>query len=156
FRDHFSHEICRVAARRLRERPGIAAILAMYLGVFIDAPREHYSMIRQDIVYALRTMRQQKVATASAVAVLALGIAATTAIFTLVDGLLLRPLPYPEQQRLLYIEESGGTVGMHTNVAYPNYLDFCHRNRTLQDFALFGSGLATLRGDLEAERVPAA
>ena len=153
FRDHFSREICLVAARRLRERPSFAAIAAMYLGVLIDAPREHYHMIRQDIVYALRTMRKQKPTTAAAIVVLALGIGSTTSIFTLVDGMILRPLPYPEQQRLVYVEESGGGLGRV--VAYPNFLDFRNRNRSLQDFALFGSGLATLRGDLEAERVPA-
>src|SRR3954467_10450571 len=79
FRDHFAREICLVAAKRLREQPGIAAKLALYLGVLIDAPKEHYHMIRQDIVYAMRTMRQQRLTTITAIAVLALGIGSTTA-----------------------------------------------------------------------------
>ncbi|HEY1336140.1 MAG TPA: ABC transporter permease [Bryobacteraceae bacterium] len=157
FRDHFSREMCLALADRLRERPGPAAVLDMYFGVLADAPREHWHMIRQDIVYTLRTMRKQKLTAFAAIAVLALGIGSTATVFTLVNGLLLRPLPYPEQERLAYVEEfKADGQGLRGAVAYPNYLDFRARNRTLEDVAMFGSGLATLRGDMEAERVPAA
>lgn len=156
FRDHFSREICLVAARRLRERPGLAALASMYLGVLSDAPKEHYHMIRQDVVYALRTMRRQKLSAAAAILVLALGIGSTTTVFTLVDGLLLRPLPYPAQDRLVYVEEvTSDRQYLSRVVAYPNYLDFRHDNRSLEDLALFGSGLATLVSDTDAERIPA-
>src|SRR6478735_4330625 len=47
FRDHFEREMCRTLADLLRERPSAAAILPLYLGVLIDAPKEHYHMIRQ-------------------------------------------------------------------------------------------------------------
>jgi putative ABC transport system permease protein len=154
FRDHFAGEMCRVVADRLGEGPGVAGLLDLYLGVLIDAPREHYHMIRQDIVYALRTMRRDRIVTLVAILVLALGIGSTVTVFTLVNGMLLRPLPYPDQKRLVYVEETTQDNRLQGAVAYPNYLDFRARNRTLQDFALFGSGLSTLRGDMEAERVP--
>ena len=155
FRDHFSREICLVAARRLRERPGFAALASMYLGVLCDAPKEHYHMIRQDVVYALRTMRRQKLSAAAAILVLALGIGSTTTVFTLVDGLLLRPLPYPAQDRLVYVEEVADRQSLSRVVAYPNYLDFRRDNRSLEDLALFGRGLFTLVSDTDAERIPA-
>lgn len=154
FRDHFAGEMCRALADCLRERPGSLAILTLYLGIFFDAPRERYHMIRQDIVYALRTMRKEKLTTLVATLVLAIGIGSTVTVFTLVNGLLLRPLPYPGQERMVYVEESSREL--RSVVAYPNYLDFQSRNQTLSDIAMFGSGLATLRGDMEAERVPAA
>ncbi len=111
-------------------------------------------MIRQDVVYAWRSMRREKLTALVAVMVLALGIGSTVTVFSLVNGILLRPLPYPNQEKLVYVEEVAQQV--RGAIAYPNYLDFGSRNRTLQDIAMFGSGLATLRGDMEAERVPAA
>jgi hypothetical protein len=103
FRDHFSREICFAFADRLREQPTLACILSMYWGVLTEAPKEHYHVIRQDITYTLRTMRREKVATITAVLVLALGIGSTTTIFTLANGLLLRPLPYARQETLVTV-----------------------------------------------------
>src|SRR5215467_9074749 len=77
FRDHFSREMCLAFADRMRERPSIIAVLWIYFGVVFDAPKEHYYMISQDVVYALRTMRKQKVTAIAVVLVLALGIAST-------------------------------------------------------------------------------
>ena len=153
FRDHFSGEMCRAMSDCLRDRPGIPAILSLYLGIFLDAPKEHYHMIRQDVVYALRTVRREKLVTLVAILVLALGIGSTVTVFTLVNAMLLRPLPYPTQDRMVYVEEVSDIL--NGVIAYPNYLDFGERNRTLAAIAMFGSGLATLRGDMEAERVPA-
>src|SRR5215471_3484515 len=156
FRDHFSHEVCLMFEDRLRDRPGPIAIAAMYFALFLDALKEHYHMIRQDLIYAWRSMRRDKLASSIAVIVLALGIGASTTIFTLFNGMLLRPLPYPRQERIVYVEEATNNAGgLKGAMAYPNYLDMQARNRSLEAFAMFGGGLATIRGDLEAERVPA-
>jgi putative ABC transport system permease protein len=155
FRDHFEREMCRTFADIWRENDGIAALLPLFLGILIDAPKEHYHMIRQDLVYALRSMRRDRTSTAVAAAVLALGIGSIATVFTLLDGMLLRPLPYPDQKSLVYVEEYRPRE-LEAAVAYPNYLDFRAGNRTLAELAIFTSGLSTLRGDFEAERVPAA
>jgi hypothetical protein len=112
FRDHFEREICRTFADLRRENAGLAALVPLYLGIFIDAPKEHIHMIRQDLVCALRSMRRDRAATAIAVAVLALGIGSIATVFTLFDGMMLRPLPYPDQARLVYVEEykAGGSL----------------------------------------------
>ena len=156
FRDHFSREICFAFADRLREQPTLACILSMYWGVLTEAPKEHYHVIRQDITYTLRTMRREKVATLTAVLVLALGIGSTTTIFTLANGLLLRPLPYAHQETLVTVGELPPGAERPNAVAFPNFLDMRARNRTLENFALFTPGPFTLRGDMEAERVPGA
>ena len=156
FRDHFSREICFAFADRLREQPTLACILSMYWGVLSEAPKEHYHVIRQDITYTLRTMRREKVATLTAVLVLALGIGSTTTIFTLANGLLLRPLPYAHQETLVTVGELPPGAERPNAVAFPNFLDMRARNRTLENFALFTPGPLTLRGDMEAERVPGA
>ncbi|MCI0366301.1 MAG: ABC transporter permease, partial [Phycisphaerales bacterium] len=101
-------------------------------------------------------MRREKLATITAILVLALGIGSTTTIFTLANGLMLRPLPYPNQERLVYIEEKWGTSRGQGAVAFPNFLDFRRLNRSLDDFALFTGSSPVLRGDMEAERVPGA
>ncbi|HEX3880225.1 MAG TPA: ABC transporter permease [Bryobacteraceae bacterium] len=152
FRDHFAGEMCRALADCLRQRPHPVEVLGLYLGVLIDAPKERYHMIHQDVVYALRTMRREKLNSLVAMLVLALGIGSTATVFTLVNSILLKPLPYPDQNRIVYVEEVSREI--NGAVAYPNYRDFQDRNRTLEDIAMFGSGLATLRGDIEAERVP--
>jgi len=152
FRDHFEREICRTFADVCRDGGGLAAMLPLYLGVLIDAPKEHLHMIRQDLVYAFRSLRRDRATAAIAAVVLALGIGSIATVFTLFDGAMLRPLPYPDQGRLVYVEEFRAGE-LHGAVAYPNLLDFQQRNRTLQDIALFSSRLATLRGDMEAEHV---
>src|SRR5580704_17407652 len=128
FREHFSQEICRLLADNLHAQSNGLRRLAIWLaaaaGVFIDAPREHYHMIRQDLIYALRTMRREKLTSLIAILVLALGIGSTATVFTLVNGLLLHPLPFPQQDRLIYVEESNGKSGGFSGaVAFPNYLD---------------------------------
>ena len=156
FRDHFSRELCFVFADRLREQPTLGCLLAMYWGVLTEAPREHYSMIRQDILYTLRTMRRDKAATLTAILVLALGIGSTTTIFTLANGLLLRPLPYPHQETLVTVGELPPGAQRPKAIAIPNFLDMRSRTRALDGFALYSAGSFTLRGEREAERVPGA
>jgi len=77
----------------------------------------------QDLRYALRQLRQSPGFTAVAVLTLALGVGANTAIFSVVHGVLLRPLPCPEQERLVTLSEWSEKVpGM--SISYPNYLDW--------------------------------
>jgi putative ABC transport system permease protein len=156
FRDHFTREMCLLLADRIREQRTLAGTLSVWLtaavGVFIHAPKEHYFMISQEIIYGFRMMRRDKLVTAIAILVLALGIGSTTTVFSMANGLLLRPLPYADPDRLVYVEESAANLS--SAVAYPNYLDFRAHNRTLEDIALYGYGLATIRGEGDAERVP--
>jgi putative ABC transport system permease protein len=160
FREHFSQEICLLLADNLRAqsngRRRFAVWLAAVAAVFVDAPREHYRMIRQDVIYALRTMRREKLTSLIAILVLALGIGSSATIFNLVNGLLLHPLPFPEQDRLISVAESSRTAGgFGASVAFPNYLDFVRANRTLESFALYSSGLVALRREgQDAENIP--
>jgi putative ABC transport system permease protein len=157
FREHFGSEMCQVLADRLREERGVGSALAAWCaaaaGVLIHAPEEHLLMIGQDIKYAWRTMRHEKLPAIAAITVLALGIGSSTAIFTLVNGVLLRPLPFPAQERLVYVEESGPKIGRGA-VAYPNYLDLRARNQSMEDLALYTGGTTNLQLADEAERVP--
>ncbi|HTS87664.1 MAG TPA: ABC transporter permease [Gemmatimonadales bacterium] len=102
----------------------------------------------QDIRYALRALRKSPGYTLVAVATLGLGIGATTAIFTVVNGVLLRPLPYHDPDRLTMIWEAkqGGTTRF--NVVNPgNYFDWKTRATSFADMAAFTWSGLTLTGD---------
>ena len=62
-----------------------------------------FDMLRQDSRFALRTFRQSPMCTAVPVATIGLGIGATAAIFSVVDGLILKPLPYPDAERIVQV-----------------------------------------------------
>ncbi len=100
----------------------------------------------QDLRYGLRQLRRSSGFTAVAVITLALGIGANTAIFSVVNGILLRPLPYPEPTRLVSVQEHGEQFGSPTS--YPDFFDWRTQNDVfssiasyrVQDFTLTGHG----------------
>src|SRR4051812_19690208 len=90
-----------------------------------------------DLRYALRALAANPGFAGAAVLALALGIGANTAIFTAVYGVLLKPLPYGEPDRLVRISET--RRGGAWNVAYPNYLDWRARNHVFEEMAIFNT-----------------
>ncbi len=162
FRGEYARELCLAFDDRCRAARSAFQIFAIWIhsavGVFTDAPKEHIHVIIQDLRHALRLMRKDLVVTLTAIAILTLGIGSTTIVFSLANGLLVRPLPYPHTDRIVYIEETNTSPGAFADsIAFPNYLDMRARTRLLDDIALYNERLATIRGEgLSAERVPAA
>src|SRR5262245_53905720 len=111
----------------------------------------------QDVKYGLRRLRRQPAFTVVAVLTLALGIGATTAIFSVANGLLLRPLPYPDADRLVMVWMDNARIGLREDWhSYPNYDDYRRQNDTLQDLAMFNSTARTFAGAGEPERLQGA
>src|SRR6202049_1204800 len=100
----------------------------------------------QDTRYALRTMRRTPGFTFIAVLVLALGIGATTAIFSVVDTVLLKPLPYPESDRIVSIGLTGFGPAQNSVALAPDYLEWRARNHVFEEMAAYGSADPTLTG----------
>ena len=110
---------------------------------------------RQDIRYGARALGRHKAFTVIAVLTLALGIGANAAIFSVVNTVLLRPLPWSEPDRAVMIW-SRWTAFDKTWVADGEVLDYRRRSQTLAEVAAWGEGQVNLTGDGEPERVNAA
>ena len=113
-----------------------------------------FETLRQDVRYGFRMLRRTPGFTVSALVTLALGIGANTAIFTIVDAVLLRPLPYADPERLVTVGDRT-PEGFSSNVGFATVLDWRERSRTFASFAMMRSWLPTLVSNGEAERLPA-
>ena len=106
--------------------------------------------VRQDIRYAFRLLIKQPGITLLAVVTLALGIGANTAIFSAVNAVLLRPLPYPDADRLVLIWEKRQAEGVLSNVVAPaDFIDWEQRQQSFDAIAAFGSFTVDLTGSGE-------
>src|SRR5919204_2081943 len=109
--------------------------------------------LAHDLRYAFRTLRKAPRFTAVAMLALALGIGANTAVFSVVNGVLLQPLEYPDPDRLLKIFETTPEFGTTTAVAYPNYLDWRRESRSFSDMGAFRHDDFNFTGAGEPERL---
>src|SRR5881398_3088842 len=105
----------------------------------------------KDIRFGVRSLLKRRGFTSIAVLTLALGIGACTAIFSVVDGVLLRSLPYPDAERIVQLREVN-SGGAQMAFAEPNYLDVRARSRTLEAVAQYGGDLTTVTGGSEPFR----
>src|SRR5690348_16780874 len=106
----------------------------------------------QDLRYAFRMLRKASGFTTIAVLTLALGIGANTAIFTVIDSVLLRPLQFKDSDRLIYLnEESKHLKGM--SVAYLNFEDWQRQNHVFEDMGAAQGNAFVLSGGEQPELV---
>ncbi len=108
--------------------------------------------LQQDVRYAIRSYAKAPSFTAIVLATLAIGIGASTAIFSIVNGLLLRPLPFPEPERLLWINEANAKGGL-MSVSWPNYRDWEARAHSFEALAATRNNSFTMTGGEHAERL---
>src|ERR687884_2345192 len=109
----------------------------------------------KDLRFAVRSLMKRPGFTAIALIALALGIGANTAIFSLVNAVVLQPLPYPEPDRLVWVWGNIRNGGNRASVSPLDFLDFRSQNKTFEQFAASGTlPLAvTLTGGGEPERL---
>jgi predicted permease len=118
---------------------------------------EILASIWQDARYAARSLVHAPAFAASALLTLALGVGATTAVFSVVYGVLLRPLPYAEPDRLVQLwETSTRTPGDRNPLSVLNYRDWVARNRSLAGSVAYAFNLFTITGEGTPEQIQGA
>jgi putative ABC transport system permease protein len=109
----------------------------------------------QDFIYGLRQLRKNPGVTAIMVFTLALAIGATTAIFSVVYGVLLRPLPYTDSNRIMAVFEVT-SKGRPNRLADPNFDNFRDQNRSFQAIAKYNDNIASISGTSQPTRTTVA
>ena len=113
--------------------------------------------LKQDLVYALRTLRKSPGYAIVTVLTLALGIGANTAIFSVVNGVMLKPLPYPEAGRLVFISSQFPSLGFDRFwVSLPEYLEFKDRSKSFDGVGGYREGSLNLGTEERPRRVTSA
>jgi putative ABC transport system permease protein len=154
-----------------RQQKGILALLYLWLKVSWDMTRtgimerrRRHRPIRfpitvhsllSDARYGLRTLRKHPGYTAGAVVTLALGIGATTTVFSQVNGILLRPLPYAEPDRLVQLSETAPGISS-MDLSYPDFFYWQQRTEVFDGMAAFDDARFALAADGKTELVEGA
>jgi len=166
FRHEFGDELVqcfdRLAAEARTGRGRVAVVqtlLASLLDLATRAPREHLAAARAgalatggwggwwlDVRHAARRLARRPSFTFASVLVLGLGIAAATSVFTLVHGVLLRPLPYPDPDELVVVDHGGHGIGIPQGmgIAYGVYRFYAEHARSASALAMYATWTPTL------------
>jgi putative ABC transport system permease protein len=177
FREDVGEEMAAAFAERYRDEAarGAGALASLWARTLWDTARNaapeqiaartrtrpwstatggHMDTLGQDIRYALRALAQQRAFAIVAVLTIALGVGANTAIFSVVNAMLLQPLPYPAAERLVLVWTTTGSG--QSAAAWPEYLDWRAQSRSFEEMAVARQQSVTLVGDAEPERVTGA
>jgi putative ABC transport system permease protein len=160
FRAEYGDEMCAVFARELQATSGLGVWL-LFARVLADtianAARVHGDIAQQDLKYAFRSLRRTPGFTFTAIIVAALGIGATTATFTIADHVLLRPLSFPESDRLVKLWENQPSRGYsRMEASPPTYLDWKRLSTSFDGMAAYTPITANLIGVGDPERLDGA
>jgi putative ABC transport system permease protein len=125
-------------------------------GIFATAPREHLDVLRQDVRYGLRNLRRTAGFTVVAIAALAVGIGANTAVFSIVDGVLFKALPYPHAERLVTALETLGPGLERMGFSPPDFETLRRHATSFTDLAAYRNVSYELSGIGHSVRLKAA
>jgi predicted permease len=161
FRAEYGQEMCALFTRRLRRASSAATVLALWLEALTDilpnAARAHADILRQDLRYAARSLARSPGFTLTAIVVASLGIGATTATFSILDQVLIRPLPFPESDRLVKLWQDESFRGYSRMEVSPgNFRDWKRLSKAFEAMAGYTNLSANLVGEGEPERLDGA
>jgi predicted permease len=157
FRAEYRDELARAFAERTRGRAGLGGALATAADAIADvvpnALAAHFEILRQDLVYAARSLRRTPGFAIAAILVVALGVGANTAVFSIADLVFLRPLPYAESDRLVKLWEATPDGSSTNNVSPANYRDWRASTTSFSGMAAYTLRPANLVGVGEPRRL---
>jgi hypothetical protein len=108
----------------------------------------------QDLIYGLRWLRKNPGFTLLSVLMLAVGIGVNTAMFSIVNAVLLQPLPYPEADRIVWMNESGREI-QNRHLSYPNFVDWRARNQSFEAMSTYRGWSVNITGTDKPENLNA-
>ena len=156
FRREYGAELCQVFEQRCRERSGPLAPVLRVLDAIADvvpnAIATHTDILRQDARYTVRALLRAPGFALAAILVVALGVGANTAAFSLADYVLLRPLPFPDPNRLVLLWQNNPGYGQ-MELSPPNYRDWKAAAKSFSGMGAYTLGAANLVGIGEPRRL---
>jgi putative ABC transport system permease protein len=157
FREEYGREMLVVFRERARAERPLPLWMELSADLLITAAKEHWTVILNDLIYATRTLRKTPAVTAAVLVTLALAIGANTAIFSVVNSVLLRPLSYPAPGRLVRIWETNLRANQPKfSASMPNFVSWRERAQSFEDLACWRRGTATLMSNGEPVRIASA
>ena len=155
FRHEYGEEMRALFARRWQQASGpgrVGVLVTSAVDAVGNALAVHLDIARQDLSYIGRTFRRSPAFAATAILIVALGIGATTAAFSVTDFVLIRPLPFPEPDRLVRVAER--TPGYdYMEFSAPNYRDWKAAARSYESMGVYRSASVTMTGSGEPRRL---
>jgi len=151
FRAEYGGEMAAIFASRLANARGLRERVALWAEALVDilssAPAAHWDLLRQDLRIAVRSLRRSPGFTLAAVLVAALGVGATTIAVGLTDHVLVRPLPFPQAERLVKLYQDQSFRGYSRMELSPsNFLDWKRESRSFERVAAFTSASVNMIG----------
>ena len=161
FQAAYSDEMCAILARRRREVAGFGPVLALWcrevLGLLAYALAAHADLLRQDLGYTARTLRRSPGYALLVVLMAGLGIGATTAAFSTLDHVLIRPLPFVDSERLVKLWQDQSFRGYSRMELSPaNYRDWKRQSTSFEGMAAYRGLSVNLVGEGYPQRLEGA
>ena len=157
FRAEYGPDLCDLFGRRLQEVAGPSRAV-VWANAIVDIVRNaaelHWDLLIQDLRYALRSMGKAKGFALTAILVAALGIGATTAAFSITDHVLVRPLPFPESDRLVRLWQDQAFRGYPQMELSPsNFVDWKRLATSFEGMSSYSMSFANLVSEGDPERL---
>ena len=160
FRSEYADEMATLFARRRRDAQGRLGLGRLWVEGALDvvgsAARVHLDLLRQDLRHLGRSLRRAPGFALTVVLVSALGIGATTAAFSVTDHVLIRPLPFPEPDRLVELWQSDRAEGYRNELSPANYRDWKRLTASFEAMGAFYKNSVNLVGDGDPVRLQSA
>ncbi len=154
FRCEYGAEMTQTFRDRWRDERTVFLWPEILADTAVTATREHCHMLGNDLRYTARTLRKAPAFTAAAVLTLALGIGANTAIFSVVNAVMLRPLPFGAPDRLVQIAEKNDKLNLQFfGASVLNYLAWKEQNRSFEQMGIIGFATFSLTGKGDPEQL---
>jgi len=150
-RQHLDDEYAALRGRGLSHDEALRALAGDVDAAASLRPRPVDSLAA-DVRYGLRTLRNGRGFTAIVMLTLALGIGATTAVFSVVDAVMLRPFPYADIDRIVAVAEAT-RAGQIISIAWPNFVDWRAQNQVFEALGVYRATVVNLTGGAQPERL---